>query len=181
MASFSFSLASPELELFQLVREWRTIRRKYGERKQEVIISSHLQKYGGLEAQDKDGNTPLAIACICCNVPLVHFFIERKGAHINATNNNGDTPLILACSKGLVDVARILVEKGANVNAKNNNGYTPLIWACLKGHEDVARLLIEKGADVNAKNNDGDTPLDLACNKGHEEVAQLLIEKGAEN
>ena len=59
------------------------------------------------------------------------------------------TPLLIACSKGHVDAARLLLDKGAEVDRAAEDGQTPLFIACQKGHVDVARLLLDKGAEVD--------------------------------
>ena len=70
----------------------------------------------------------------------------KRGADVNAKDNDGDTPLLMASEIGPEDVVRLLIEKGADVNAANNLGSTPLTMACEKGHEDVAHLLRMHGS-----------------------------------
>ena len=55
-------------------------------------------------------------------------------------------PLIIACEKGHVDAARLLLDKGAEVNRATEDGRTPLLVACLQGHVDAVRLLLDNGA-----------------------------------
>jgi ankyrin repeat protein len=45
--------------------------------------------------------------------------LVEKGADLNAKNKISRTPLLLAISKGHMDMAVLLVEKGADLNAKN--------------------------------------------------------------
>ena len=52
----------------------------------------------------------------------------------------------MACYKGHVDLARLLIEWQADVNALTEEGTSPLCYACKKGHADVARLLLRAGA-----------------------------------
>eukprot|EP01063_Lacrimia_lanifica_P013440 TRINITY_DN2007_c0_g1_i2.p3 TRINITY_DN2007_c0_g1~~TRINITY_DN2007_c0_g1_i2.p3 ORF type:complete len:173 (+),score=24.98 TRINITY_DN2007_c0_g1_i2:205-723(+) len=92
---------------------------------------------------------------------------------------NNDTALTLACSEGLEQVARLLIDKGAALDVQGESNDTALIWACSKGLEEVARLLIAKGAALDVQGDNNDTALIWACREGHEEVARLLIEKGA--
>ena len=70
-------------------------------------------------------------------------------AAANKANENGATPLYIACDKGHVDAARLLLDKGAEVDRADEDGRTPLFVACFKGHVGAARLLLDKGADVN--------------------------------
>jgi hypothetical protein len=65
------------------------------------------------------------------------------GANINAQDDDGYTPLIVACYKGLADIAQLLIEKGADVNAKDHEGLTALRLA---ENDDLKQLLQAHGA-----------------------------------
>ena len=82
----------------------------------------------------------------------------------------------MACEKGHVDVARLLLDKGAEVDRANVGGVTPLWIACSEGHVNAVRLLLKRGAEVDRAIVDGMTPLRIACQEGHVDVAQLLVE-----
>ena len=107
-----------------------------------------------------------------------------KGADVNQAYKDGATPLHLACSRGHLDVARLLLEKGAEVNRPDKDGRTPLLIACSRGHVEVVSLLLDKGAEVDRAVEKGDwkgtTPLFAACCNGHVDLARLLLEKGAD-
>ena len=64
----------------------------------------------------------------------------------NKANENGATPLYIACDKGHVDAARLLLDKGAAVDRAREDGWTPLRIAKSKGHSAVVALLKEWGA-----------------------------------
>ena len=51
-------------------------------------------------------------------------------AAANKANENGATPLYIACDKGHVDAARLLLDKGAEVDRADEDGRTPL-FVCL--------------------------------------------------
>ena len=106
----------------------------------------------------------------------------KKGADVNAKNQQGWTRLGFAVTNGDKETAELLIEKGADMNAKDDVGMTPLHVAARKGHKEIAKLLIAEGADVNTKDENSLTPLDLAIqNQGsvmypgrQEEIADLL-------
>jgi len=104
----------------------------------------------------------------------------RKGANIDARDDDQYTPLHHACDNGHLEVVMALIEVGANVNV-NGGSYknTPLHFACDNGHLEVAMALIEKGADIDARDDIQNTPLHLACWNSHLKVAMALIDKGA--
>ena len=66
-----------------------------------------------------------------------------KGAEVDLVDKKGQTPLHVACFKGHVDAARLLLDKGADIDRVNKRGETPLYAACSKGHVDAARLLLD--------------------------------------
>ena len=86
-------------------------------------------------------------------------------------------PLIIACEKGHVDAARLLLDNGAEVDRTEKYGATPLFGACFHGQVDAARLLLDRGAAVDRATKDGQTPLSIAKSKDHSAVVALLAEQ----
>ncbi len=79
-----------------------------------------------------------------------------KGADVNMHDkNSGVTPLVMACTHGLVDIAKLLIKNGADVNLPGKNGTTPLIAAAGRSLE-LVELLLEKGADPAARTQEGE-------------------------
>ena len=127
---------------------------------------------------DKDGRTPLVIACQEGNVAAARLWLAC-GAEIDRADKDGRTPLYIACQVGHVEAARLLLAYGAEIDRANKDGRTPLYIACQEGHVDAARLLLEKGAAVDRAAKRGTTPLFAACFIGHVDAVRLLLEKGA--
>lgn len=96
------------------------------------------------------------------------------------TDDMGATLLEIACERGLVRVAEVLIKRGADVNSAGDSGFAPLHFACQYRHLEVVRLLLDSGADAEKANNDNDTPLIVACWYGALEVARLLIDRGVD-
>lgn len=67
----------------------------------------------------------------------------RSGGYYNHTI----TPLMKACSSGLLDCVKFLVENGADINMRFNLGDTALNYAIMGRQYDIAIYLIEHGAD----------------------------------
>ncbi|MDR0327164.1 MAG: ankyrin repeat domain-containing protein [Planctomycetaceae bacterium] len=120
----------------------------------------------------------------------VDFFV-KKGADVNARNDDGHIPLHLASVQNSnIEVLRCLVSLGADVNAKNRWGSTPLFEAVahldgahhpyVKVNVEVLRCLVSLGADVNTKNQ-FNTPLHEAVLRDpNVESVKFLISQGAD-
>jgi ankyrin repeat protein len=128
---------------------------------------------------------------------------------INALDygTNGWSLLHLACCRGSLSMAKLLVNYGADVNSCTPAGETPLHFA-VESDVKLVKYLLEQGANVNIRSTEfgdvsdsdgqssnesnstesesesicsfGSTPLILAAEEGDVEMVQLLIEKGAE-
>lgn len=66
------------------------------------------------------------------------------------------TPMVVAISKGEVEVVQKMIKYGANVNEKVN-GMTPLMYAARYNQVEIMEMLIEAGADVKEKCKKGFT------------------------
>ena len=61
--------------------------------------------------KDKDGQTPLHIACKKGNLSLVEYLVS-KGANIEAKNQYGEKPLTIAIENNFSDIIMFLQSKG---------------------------------------------------------------------
>jgi ankyrin repeat protein len=157
----------------------------------EIIIKDqkHLDEYklkllnllmdmgADVKTQDISGTTPLHLAALNNHKEIAEQLI-RKGAEIDARNEDGKTPLYYSINHSL-EIAELLISHGANVNAEDVYGQTPLF----KVHKcnTFMELLVKNGADVNKKDIDGITSLQYAAMyKSYEEIAPLLLSCGAD-
>jgi ankyrin repeat protein len=101
------------------------------------------------EEQKRLNNELLRAANIGDNAGIERLL--KKGASINAKDNDGWTALMWAAASGHTPACAFLLEKGANLEATDKDGWTALMFAAYCGHAQTCALLIEKGADVNAK------------------------------
>jgi ankyrin repeat protein len=86
-----------------------------------------------------------------------------NGADVNAADEKyGSTALIMACSYGYVDIAKILIEAGADVNMQESYLGNSALTASAGVSQDLVEYLLERGADPQTTLNDGTTAFTLS-------------------
>ena len=112
-----------------------------------------------VDLSNKSGETPLMIASIEGNLPLVKTLVLQNKALIDHISW---TPLHYACAKGHLEVAQFLIANGATVDSLSLGNTTPLMMAVQSGNEQLVKLLLDKGADLQIRNAQGLTAIDIA-------------------
>lgn len=89
--------------------------------------------------------------------------------------------LLLAATRGDLDLVKALVTRGYPPSHADGSGYTALHYAAARGHADVVRYLLSRpGVGLDAQSTKGETPLALAAKNSHEGVVRLLLRQGAD-
>ena len=65
-----------------------------------------------------------------------------NNANVDAKTANMRTPLHLACIRGRLDFAKLLLAKGANLNMQDIEGNTPLHYVSEYGHREMLVVLL---------------------------------------
>lgn len=87
--------------------------------------------------------TPLMIACANPeSLPIIRFLIQ-KGCNINATDNNKDTPLTIACKNNNIEIVKFLLTQNVDVKIENSVGSTALSIAQYDGRKEIYQILTE--------------------------------------
>ncbi|MBC6698521.1 ankyrin repeat domain-containing protein [Hymenobacter puniceus] len=84
------------------------------------------------------------------------------------------TFLILAASKGQLELVRMLVAHKAQIDKADSFNSTALMAAADQGSAEVAAFLLANGANPNAKDNDGKDVLAHAREGGSADVIKLI-------
>jgi ankyrin repeat protein len=122
------------------------------------------------------GVTPLHVAAEAGGTEVARLLL-KKGADVNARDEEGRTPLRVACERHHADVVKLLVHAGADVDAKDDVGQTPLCQAI--GDGACVEALLQGRADVNAADKGRGPPLLVAAYDGHKDIVDLLLAAGA--
>jgi ankyrin repeat protein len=112
-----------------------------------------------VDISNKFGETPLMIASIEGNLPVVKALVQGRKAKVD---HIGWTPLHYACARGHLEVAQYLLANGAIVDSMSPGYTTPLMMAVQSGNEQLVKLLLDKGADIQVRNTNGLTAIDIA-------------------
>lgn len=105
---------------------------------------------------------------------IVRLLLEC-GSDINATDEDMQTPLHMACIFGDLHMAAELLSKGANVNCQDISKSTPLHTAVHFGNLPLVELLVENGASLNLTDEGNDTPVTKAVLGDNLEIIQYFL------
>lgn len=109
-------------------------------------VKSLRRDGASLEWADKEGRTPLILACTRGELLDMAITLLNLGANMNAyrSGTHGGFPLHHAAKRGLDKTVTLLLSRGANPLAVNDEDQTPLAMARSRGHVAVVRLLEER-------------------------------------
>jgi ankyrin repeat protein len=131
--------------------------------------------------------SPLWIASFQGHYNLVKLLLDYQSNDVNKNNKcinieqtdiHGETALSKACSKGHVEIVKLLIDRGADVFHLENNGESCLLQSTPLGHIDVMEILLKHGADINQQSIIGLTPLIFASTvPGLTHVVEYLLSR----
>ena len=128
-----------------------------------------------LDPLNRDGVSPLGMACAVGNWRLAKFLLER-GARPEPVDGQ---PALLAAAGGEEDDAAgvaLLLKHKAKVDARDRRGRTALHEAAFAGHVDIAATLLAAHADPSIRDHDGRTPFLEAARASRESLLDKLLQ-----
>ncbi|VDI82024.1 Hypothetical predicted protein [Mytilus galloprovincialis] len=87
--------------------------------------------------------------------------------------------MLVACSKGHIEIVKILAEYKADIDQCNEDGKSPLFVACERGNKEIVDFLLEKDAIINKLDKDERSSFYVASRSENVEIMRLLLLKGA--
>lgn len=130
-------------------------------------ILSLIDEHIGVNAVDQWGQTPLMLATINNNFPVIAALLNarRPSVEVNMAKSSGATALFSAVEHAPAMIVQALLRRGADPNlamrTEDALGNTPLHYACLLEKTKHAELLLDYGANPFAVNKFQNTPLQL--------------------
>ncbi|XP_038124074.1 B-cell lymphoma 3 protein [Cyprinodon tularosa] len=136
--------------------------------------------------QDEDGDTPLHIAVVQGELPIVHKLIQllllaRTGLDIY--NNLRQTPLHLAVITKQANIVEVLLRAGADPAVLDRHGQTAHHLCCEYQQLDCLSVLLSLSSSspcLEIRNFEGLSPLHLAVLQGHHDLTKMLLDAGAD-
>ncbi|GAB4813781.1 hypothetical protein N2152v2_000827 [Parachlorella kessleri] len=157
----------------------RTALHAAAQQNQEQLCQQLIDTHNcDVNAQDTEGDTPLALAAFAGHEPIVDLLLAR-GADANRHAQGSAAPLHRAALAGHASVAQRLLAGGADVHGGAAAG-APIAWAAGAGQAGVVDVLLRHGADPDGKGQNGVTPLLMAAAIGSTPTVRSLVGGGAQ-
>ncbi|NXX84788.1 IKBE inhibitor, partial [Urocolius indicus] len=162
---------------------------------QPSVIQALIHKGVNPGLQDRNGNTPLHLACeqqrLHCAQQLLQGTgtapadgtAQSRGHHhdLQLQNWQGLACLHISTLKGNIPMMSLLLESGANIDVREGtSGKTPLHLAVECHNRKAVQFLLRNGAYVDAQMYNGCTPLHLAVGRKDAAIAAILSHSGAD-
>ena len=150
-----------------------------------VEASRHLLEIDHtlLDKRDKNGNTPLHIACAKGHVNLIEAYASQSDEIL--INNEGHSLLHVAASASRLEIIRVLLSKGFDpYQFTKEDKLNCLHIASKKGNKDIVEYFINEvgmspqsvsGANEDLDRPGGQQPIHFAALNGHLSLLKYLI------
>ena len=131
-------------------------------------------------------NTYMHLAAQCGQTNMFEMILNEED-NKNAKNRFGVIPFSIACRKGHLKIALILLKKAddlkIDLSAKCEHGSTAFYEACYNGHLQIVDMImkssVELNIDLNTKHIEGTTAFQRACWYGHSETVEIILKNSS--
>lgn len=138
-------------------------------------IAAALEARASVEAEDKNGCTPLIVGARQGEAMLCAILIAY-GASASVVDDKDRTPLVIARTKGFSDVAKVLTEFGETRTVQSKYFDRLLLRAVYYGNSTATKALLDRGADISHTTKDGTELKSMASRLGHSGTLKVLKE-----
>ena len=140
-----------------------------------------------IDAQDKQGNSPLLLAAMQGHLHAAHLLLQA-GARLSLVDGLGNTALMIAVNKGQLEMVSMLLEW---LNIRGDDLHPGDVDADPFSFDDSqhqhrhqslgsARSSAATQWQLSKTNSDGQTPMLRACIKGYTPIFNLLLMRGSD-
>lgn len=133
----------------------------------------------GVSIHTKANGTPLIILAAQAGYTDLVVLLLKRGAYIDADDNDECTAFLYACLNNDEQLTKILLDNGSNIETYVTvaNYKRALHFAAFNGQLNIAQLLLDRGADMYAKSETGECPLHYAAFAGHKTLVELFLSR----
>lgn len=95
-------------------------------------------------------------------------------------NVSSKTILHIACEKGRLECASLLIDYGADLNARDNWGQSPLMFCMITQYHEIADMMLDRDPDISySQDRFGKSSLHSAAESGCLESIRVLLSHDA--
>ena len=134
-----------------------------------------LQGNAPVNICDKDGSTPLFLACRYARKACIEKLLAAGARKEGSVETRYVSALHNAAYNGDVECIELLLQARAQVQEKDKDEWTPLHYATRFNRVSAIEHLIQARADVNAMDIIGWTPCHNACRNGLMHALEILL------
>ncbi|HEX4048171.1 MAG TPA: ankyrin repeat domain-containing protein, partial [Elusimicrobiota bacterium] len=104
----------------------------------------------------------------------------KRGAHVNAVDEDGWTPLLWAAAHGNEETVEALIDAGADREAVTRREHQDALTLAAKWNRvEVVRTLLKRGLSTRSRDTIGWSALMWASLQGRTDVVEALLDAGA--
>jgi len=143
-------------------------------------VRKNMLRGVSVNSSNRDGRTPLHMACSHGHEEMVRVLVDEMGADINPEDKHGNTPINDAVRHKHDKCAEILRSRGVKLRYPAEEMAVQLCQAAFNDDMDMIQRYVRNGADLSAGDYDGRTCMHLAASEGRMEIVKYLLDMGTD-